>query len=147
MLPEGRPIGRRSSAKTALTFAEHGCAVAGFARRLQKIGVEGERVAVLMTNCLEMPVCILGAMAAHAYVAPMNPNYSDSELTPLLKDADPKVIVTLPEFYPRLSKVAAAMGIPHVLVVGEGPGHDRVLDQRRRRKVYLNRCRMPTTTR
>ena len=41
---------------------------------------DGERVAVLMTNCLEMPVCILGAMAAHAYVAPMNPNYSDSEL-------------------------------------------------------------------
>ena len=33
-----------------------------------------------MTNCLEMPVCILGAMAAHAYVAPMNPNYSDSEI-------------------------------------------------------------------
>ena len=28
--------------------------------------------------------------------------------------------MTLPEFYPRLSKVAEAMGIPHVLVVGEG---------------------------
>src|SRR5215831_10750176 len=104
----------------SLTFAQHKSAIAGFARRLQKIGVEGERVAILMTNCLEMPVCILGAMAAHAYVAPMNPNYSDSELTPLLKDTTPKVIVTLPEFYSRLSKVAGAMGIPHVLVVGEG---------------------------
>jgi long-chain acyl-CoA synthetase len=103
----------------SLTFAQHKAAISGFARRLQKIGVEGERVAILMTNCLEMPVCILGAMAAHAYVGPMNPNYSDSELTPLLKDADPKIIVTLPEFYPRLSKVAAAMGIPHILVAGE----------------------------
>lgn len=103
----------------SLTFAEHKDAISGFARQLQKLGVEGERVAVLMTNCLEMPACILGAMAARAYVVPMNPNYSDAELTPLLKDADPKVIVTLPEFYPRLSKVAAAMGIPHVLVVGE----------------------------
>src|SRR5262249_55543589 len=104
-----------------LTFAQHKSAISGFAGSLQKIGVEGERVAILMTNCLEMPVCILGAMAARAYVAPMNPNYSDSELTPLLKDADPKVIVTLPEFYPRLSKVANALGIPHLLVAGEGP--------------------------
>src|SRR5262249_47271972 len=104
----------------SLTFTQHKAAIAGFARQLQKIGVEGDRVAILMTNCLEMPACILGAMAARAYVVPMNPNYSDSELTPLLKDADPKVIVTLREFYPRLSKVAAAMGIPHVLVIGEG---------------------------
>src|SRR5262249_28983354 len=104
----------------SLTFAQHKAAISGFARQLQKTGVEGERVVVLMTNCLEMPVCILGAMAAHAYVGPMNPNYSDSELTPLLKDADPKVIVTLPQFYPRLSKIAAAMGIPHILVASEG---------------------------
>src|SRR3954462_335390 len=104
----------------SLTFAEHRKAVSGFARRLQKLGVEGERVAVLMTNCLEMPICILGAMAAHAYVAPMNPNYSDAELIPLLKDTTPKVIVTLPEFHERLSRVAEAMGTAHVLIAGEG---------------------------
>src|SRR5215831_17060307 len=104
----------------SLTFSQHKAAISGFARQLQKIGVEGERVAVLMTNCLEMPVCILGAMAAHGYVAPMNPNYSDSELTPLLKDTTPKVIVTLPEFHARLSRVAETMRIPHVLVIGEG---------------------------
>jgi long-chain acyl-CoA synthetase len=102
-----------------LTFAEHKRAIAGFARRLQEIGVEGERVAILMTNCLEMPVCILGAMAARAYVAPMNPNYSEAELRLLMKDTSPKVIITLPDFYPRLSKLAAAMGIEHVLVIGE----------------------------
>src|SRR5215510_4378851 len=104
----------------SLTFTQHKAAISGFARRLQKIGVEGERVAILMTNCLEMPVCILGAMAARAYVAPMNPNYSDSEMTPLLRDADPKVIVTLREFYPRVSKVAGTMGVAHILVAGEG---------------------------
>jgi len=104
----------------SLTFAQHKRAISGFARRLQKIGVDGERVAILMTNCLEMPVTILGGMAAHAYVAPMNPNYSESELAPLLKDTTPKVLVTQPEFFPRLSKVAETMGIRHVLVVGEG---------------------------
>jgi len=104
----------------SLTFSQHKKAISGFARLLREIGVEGERVAVLMTNCLEMPVCILGAMAAHAYVAPMNPNYSDSELEPLLKDASPKVIVTLRHFYDRVRKVADLTGVPHVLVAGEG---------------------------
>src|SRR5215510_11223007 len=103
----------------SLTFVEHKHAISGFARRLQEIEVEGERVVVLMTNCLEMPVCILGAMAAHAYVAPMNPNYSDSEIEPLLKDASPKVIVTLRDFYGRVRNVADILGIPHVLVAGE----------------------------
>jgi long-chain acyl-CoA synthetase len=103
----------------SLTFSEHLRAVAGVARRLQRIGVDGERVAILMTNALEFPICILGAMAAHAYTAPMNPNYTDSELVPLLKDADPKVIITLPEFFPRVSAFAATLGVKHVLVAGE----------------------------
>jgi long-chain acyl-CoA synthetase len=94
----------------SLTFAQHRQAISGFARRLQKIGVAGERVAVLMTNCLEMPVIILGAMAARAYVAPMNPNYSESELRPLLKDTEPKVIVTLPEFQARIAPIAETIG-------------------------------------
>ena len=57
----------------------------------------------------------------------MNPNYSDSELTPLLKDTTPKVIVTLLEFYARLSKVAATIGISHVVVAGEaGEGSNTI---------------------
>ena len=104
----------------SLTFAQHRKAVSGFARRLQKLGVEGERVAVLMTNCLEMPVCILGAMAAHAYVAPMNPNYSDSEMTPLLKDTSPKVIVTLPEFLSTRIQSGNGNGNPSRPCCGRG---------------------------
>ena len=104
----------------SLTFSQHEKAIAGLARQLQRIGAKGERVAVLMTNCIEMPICILGAMAAHAYVAPMNPNYSDRELEPLLKDANPTIVLTLPEFQARVRKFAMAFGIPHVLVVGEG---------------------------
>src|SRR6478672_5524151 len=104
----------------SLTFAEHKAAISGFARRLQHIGVEGERVAILMTNCLEFPMCILGAMAARAYVAPTNPNYTDAELLPLLADAAPKVVVTLPEHFARIARVAEQLGIEHVLVVGDG---------------------------
>ena len=103
----------------SLTFSQHAAAVAGLARILQRKGAEGNRVGVLMSNCLEMPICILGAMAARAYVAPMNPNYSDRELEPLLKDASPEIILTLPEYSARASKFAHALGIPHVIVVGQ----------------------------
>ncbi|HEX4997209.1 MAG TPA: AMP-binding protein [Terriglobia bacterium] len=120
-------VARRTPDRTALicedrslTFAQHRRAIAGFARTLKSIGVENERVAVLMTNCLEMPVCILGAMAAHGYVAPMNPNYSESELKPLLQDTAPKMLITQPEFKARISTIAAHMGIEHVLIIGEG---------------------------
>src|SRR5262245_1508450 len=102
----------------SLTFSQHKKAISGFASRLRELGVEGERVAILMTNCLEMPICILGAMAARAYVAPMNPNYSDRELEPLLKDAAPKIFLTLSEFRERASKFAQALGAPHVMGVG-----------------------------
>ena len=104
----------------SLTFLQHKQAIAGFARRLAAFDVKGERIVILMTNSIEMPVCILGGMAAHAYVAPMNPNYSDSELAPLLKDASPKLIVTQREFFPRVSKVAGELGIHHILIAGEG---------------------------
>src|SRR5688572_3118599 len=71
----------------SITYAQYLRAVAGVSRRLQRIGVNGERVAILMSNGIEMPVVILGAMATHGYVAPMNPNYSDRELETLLVDA------------------------------------------------------------
>lgn len=103
-----------------LTFSEYRRAIAGLARRLQQLGASGERAAILMPNCLEMPIAVLASMTAHAYVAPMNPNYSDRELEPLLKDASPKLVITTPEFRERVERFARAMGIPHVLVAGEG---------------------------
>jgi len=48
----------------------------------------------------------------------MNPNYSDRELEPLLKDAAPKVILTLPEFRDRATKFASVLG-SQVITIGE----------------------------
>jgi long-chain acyl-CoA synthetase len=101
----------------SLTFREHARAVAGLARRLAEFKVADERVAVLMSNCLEMPACVLGAMAAHAYVAPMNPNYSDRELEILLRDTAPRLILTHPQFEERARKFAGELG-SQTLVVG-----------------------------
>ena len=91
----------------SLTFSQHKRAISGFAQRLADIGVKGERVAILMTNSLETPICILGAMAAHAYVAPMNPNYSDRNWS-RSERREPESDRDAARNLPRVSKVAEA---------------------------------------
>ena len=104
----------------SLTYKQHLQAVAGLAKRLKLLIKKGDRVAIVMTNCIEMPVAILGTMAAGGYVAPMNPNYSDRELSPLMKDAAPTVILTIPEFLDRARKFGDEIGVKHVYAVGAG---------------------------
>jgi long-chain acyl-CoA synthetase len=104
----------------SLTYREYHQAVSGLAKRLKILIEKGDRIAIVMTNCLEMPTAILATMAAGGYVAPMNPNYSDRELGPLLKDAAPTVILTIPEFHDRAGKFAEELGVKHVYALGQG---------------------------
>jgi long-chain acyl-CoA synthetase len=104
----------------SLTYRHYHQAISGLAKRLKIMIDKGDRIAIVMTNCLEMPIAILATMAAGGYVAPMNPNYSDRELGPLLKDASPRVILTIPEFYDRARKFADELGVKHVYALGQG---------------------------
>ncbi|MGE5148314.1 MAG: class I adenylate-forming enzyme family protein [Candidatus Eiseniibacteriota bacterium] len=112
---------RRAPDRTALIcgdktldYAGYLRAVAGFARRLAGHGVAGERVAVLMSNSIEMAVAMLGAMAARAQMAPINPFYTERELKPLLADAAPRVLVVDAASAAKGRALAGALGIPHV---------------------------------
>jgi len=82
----------------SLTYAELARAVGGLADRLATLGARASRVALMMTTSPEMAVASLGAMAAGAQVAPLNPSYTEREMTPLLADTEPAAIVCLPEF-------------------------------------------------
>src|SRR5689334_12732596 len=69
-----------------LTYRQYRAAAAGMARHFQSLGARGQAVAICMGNGLEAAVAIHGAMAAGALAAPINPNYTPSELKPLLAD-------------------------------------------------------------
>jgi len=90
-----------------LTYAELARAVGFMADRLQSLGARGSRVVLMMSTSTEMAVASLGAMAAGAQVAPMNPNYTEREMTPLIADTEPAAIVCLPE-YAEKARVQAA---------------------------------------
>ncbi|MFO0987450.1 MAG: AMP-binding protein [Alphaproteobacteria bacterium] len=97
-----------------LGYAQYAAAVAAMARRFQAQGVRGKAVAVVMGNGLEASIALMGAMAAGALAAPVNPNYTPAELEPLLKDVGPHVLCCDPEQEQRLRPIAARLGVPHV---------------------------------
>ncbi|HWL05264.1 MAG TPA: AMP-binding protein [Xanthobacteraceae bacterium] len=106
--------------ETELTYGQYAHAVSALAHRLEARGVAGQCVAYLMRNGADMVVALMAGMAARAQVAPLNPTYTDRELEPLLRDVDPVLIVTDPEFATLAHRFASAMGVAEVLVVGNG---------------------------
>ncbi|MDP6173916.1 MAG: class I adenylate-forming enzyme family protein, partial [Rhodospirillales bacterium] len=106
----------------SVTYAEYGRAVAGLARRLRQLSASGERVAIVMGNSIETSVAAMGGMAAGAQIALLNPGYTDHELTPLLIDCEPRILICAKPMFDRALERAGELGISHVVVLGEG-GH------------------------
>ncbi|MCZ6764112.1 MAG: AMP-binding protein, partial [Alphaproteobacteria bacterium] len=102
----------------ALTYAQYGRAVAGYAHMLDARGVAGERVALLMENGIEVAVASLAAMAARAQAAPMNPMFPAKALVPLIRDVDPAVLICDTASAALATEVASAAGISRLDMFG-----------------------------
>jgi long-chain acyl-CoA synthetase len=99
----------------SLTYAELGRAVAGFASALIERGSRGSRVAILVPNSIETVVAVFGAMAAHAQATPVNPFFTDAEMEKVLTGIDPKFLVCVAGTRGIATRMAATLGITHVL--------------------------------
>ena len=92
-----------------------------FAAWLQSIGMKkGSRVALMMPNLLQYPVCLFGALRAGCIVVNCNPLYTAPELKHQLHDAGAEVIVIVENFAHVLQKVLEQTSIKHVLVTSLG---------------------------
>jgi len=76
-----------------VTYEEFGSCVARLKRILSKNLVKNQRIAIVMPNSIELAVAIFAVWKADAQVALFNPSYPMAELSPLLKDAAPTVII------------------------------------------------------
>src|SRR6476620_175470 len=72
-----------------LSYTEYLRCVAGFAQELADNGARGSRVALVCANSLDMPIAMFAAHAAGAQAVPINPTYTERELSYILEDADP----------------------------------------------------------
>jgi long-chain acyl-CoA synthetase len=81
---------------------------------------KGARVAVMMPNCLQYPVCVFGILRAGYVVVNVNPLYTARELEQQLKDSGAEAIVILENFVHVLQQVIARTQLKHVVVTALG---------------------------
>ncbi|WP_414200366.1 AMP-binding protein [Pseudomonas sp. F1_0610] len=101
----------------AMTYAQWGEKAKYFAAWLQSKGVKkGDRVALMMPNCLQYPICLLGALQIGAVVVNINPLYTASEMEKLLIDSGAETLVIFENFAHTFEQVAAKSKIKNIVL-------------------------------
>ena len=104
-----------------ITFAELDTLSAAFGAWLQgQGGGKGTRVALMMPNILQYPVCLFGTLRTGATVVNVNPLYTARELEHQLVDSGAEVIVVLENFANTLAEVIGKTKVKHVIVTSMG---------------------------
>ena len=98
-----------------------------FAAYLQGLGLrKGDRVAIMMPNCLQYPIAMFGVLRAGLTVVNVNPLYTARELAHQLKDSGAKVLLIIENFAFTLSQVmdevAGPAGLQQVITTQLGDG-------------------------
>lgn len=78
----------------SLTYLQYAACVSGLAYELRALGAgEGGRVALLMSNSLDIAIATFAVQASGAQVVPLNPAYTSTELEPMLQSAQAHAIL------------------------------------------------------
>ncbi len=112
-----------------LSYAELGRAVAGLAARLEQAGVAGHTVALALSNGVEAVVSVLAIWYARARLAPINPFYTSPELRVVLREAEPRVVLTGAEAAEKVRALAHELGIAEVWQLGGSEAGALALEQ------------------
>jgi len=104
-----------------ITFADLDALSATFGAWLQSIGcAKGTRVALMMPNILQYPVCLFGTLRAGCTVVNVNPLYTARELEHQLVDSGAEIIVVVENFARTLQEVVARTKIRQTVLTSVG---------------------------
>lgn len=81
---------------------------------------KGSRVAIMMPNVLQYPICMVGALRAGYTVVNCNPLYTPRELEHQLKDSGTETIVILENFAHTLEQVISRTAVKNVIMARLG---------------------------
>ncbi len=84
---------------------------------------KGDRVAIMMPNCSQYPIAVLGALRAGLVVVNTNPLYTARELKHQLVDADVSAILLVENFGHTLQEVIAETPVKQVILTALGDMH------------------------
>lgn len=116
---------KQYSAQTALmnmgstmsyqALAEKSLAFASYIQ--QDLGLKkGDRLAVMLPNCMQYPVVIFGALRAGVILVNVNPLYTPRELEHQLNDAGVDALVVMANFADTVEKALPNLNIKHIIV-------------------------------
>ena len=104
-----------------ITFAELDTLSTAFAGWLQAKGCrKGTRVALMMPNILQYPVCLFGVLRAGCTVVNVNPLYTARELEHQLNDSGAEIIVVVENFAHTLAEVVGRTRVREAVVTSIG---------------------------
>jgi long-chain acyl-CoA synthetase len=106
---------------TSITYRELEQLTRAFAAWLQDAGFhKGDRIAIMLPNCLQYPIAMFGALRAGLVVVNTNPLYTAPELEHQLKESGATAVVVLENFAHTVEKVLVRTGVQRVLVTAAG---------------------------
>ena len=103
-----------------LTYTEFGRCVGGFATELRALGNQGDRVALICGNSIDMAIALFAVHAAGMQEIPINPIYTARELTHILTDSDPVAVVYDTATADRVEPVATELSLENLIALGDG---------------------------
>src|SRR3990167_3890709 len=107
-----------------LTYQELKIKVEAFSAYLQSQGFKkGDRLAIMLPNCIQYMITLFGAFLAGLTVVNINPLYSERELHHQLQDSGATSIVVLANVAHTLAKVAPELNLSHIIVTEMGDLH------------------------
>jgi long-chain acyl-CoA synthetase len=105
----------------SITFAELDTLTAAFGAWLQGQGCKkGSRVALMMPNVLQYPVCLFGALRAGCTIVNVNPLYTARELEHQLNDSGAEILIVVENFAATYQEIAAKTKVRKVIVTSIG---------------------------
>ena len=105
----------------SLTFSELDTLSAAFGAWLQGAGCKpGARVALMLPNILQYPVCLFGALRAGCTVVNVNPLYTARELEHQLNDSGAEVLVCLENFANVFAQVRGKTRVRETVLTSVG---------------------------
>ncbi|MFT3757223.1 MAG: long-chain fatty acid--CoA ligase [Pseudoxanthomonas sp.] len=81
---------------------------------------KGDRVAIMMPNCLQYPVALFGTLRAGLTVVNVNPMYTPRELKHQLVDSGASVLVVVDNFGHTMQEVGSGTPVKQVVTTGLG---------------------------
>jgi long-chain acyl-CoA synthetase len=105
----------------SITFSELDTLTAAFGAWLQGQGCKkGSRVALMMPNVLQYPVCLFGALRAGCTIVNVNPLYTARELEHQLNDSGAEILIVVENFAATYQEIAAKTKVRKVVVTSIG---------------------------